>query len=127
VKAIKATVKATIKFNSIQIQIMYHPSLYFVAENNVMEAFPFGEFVVASYICFLNIAFIGSILAVGYILAATTLIPFIQSMTQKDLELACLATSILSSSMALIFFKEVANQIERKARKQQQQQQQQQQ
>ena len=106
---------------------MYHPNLYFVAENNVMEAFPFGEFVVASYICFLNIAFIGSILAVGYILAATTLIPFIQSMTQKDLELACLATSILSSSMALIFFKEVANQIERKARKQQQQQQQQQQ
>jgi hypothetical protein len=41
-------------------------------------------------------------------------------MTQKQLELACLATSILSSSMALIFFKEVANQIKKKAKKQQQ-------
>jgi hypothetical protein len=99
---------------------MYHPNLYFVAENDAMEAFPFGEFVVASYICFLNIAFIGSILAVGFILAASTLIPFIQSMTQKQLELVCLVTSILSSSMAIVFFKEVVNQIKKKAKKQQQ-------
>ena len=99
---------------------MYHPNLYFVAENDAMEAFPFGEFVVASYICFLNISFIGSILAVGFILASSTLIPFIQSMTQKQLELACLVTSILSSSMAIVFFKEVVNQIKKKAKKQQQ-------
>ena len=105
--------------NSIQIkQIMYHPDLYFVAKNDAMEAFPFGEFVVASYICFLNIIFITFIISVGYILADSTLIPFIQSMTQKQLEIACLVTSILSSSMAILFLKEVVNQIEKKATKQ---------
>jgi hypothetical protein len=102
---------------------MYHPNLYFVPKNDAMEAFPFGEFVVASYICLLNIAFIGAIVAIVYILADTTLIPLVQSMSQKQLEIACMVTSILSSSMALVFFKEVANQIEKKAEARNKQQQ----